>query len=71
MMASGDRGANQSSSLLPGEHGHRQVVLQSRLPERFQYSAQGRENVILEAVANHLPELLPFGRVGVRKGIQP
>jgi len=56
----GDWGGNQSSSLLPGEHEHGQVVRQSRLPERFQYSAQGRDHVILETVANHLPELLPF-----------
>jgi len=46
--------------LLLGEHGNGQVVRQSQLPERFQCSAQGRDHVILEAVANHLPELLPF-----------
>jgi len=38
-----DRGGNQSSSLLPGEHGHGQIVRQSRRPKRFQYSAQGRD----------------------------
>jgi len=38
-----DRGGNQSSSLLPGEHGNGQVVRQSQLPERFQYSVQGRD----------------------------